>query len=223
MSPNSLAHPILNPKNVDPQKFPTTKNWMAIKIEWPPKLNDPETWLTLKFNDPKIFRPTRTPLWLDNAKLKILRTNIPTAPHPHGHIRPLYIDFGPSGVRALSLGIAAERSFHYIWYYFSSVLFFFRATFFLLGGVVLGLWNFAQGGSFLVFFFLCMCAWGLHEHNTIATDWIKFIYPLPIRTVRWNNTTSVNGGPSGGSSVTWDLWTICDLIFGRNNFSSNTK
>ena len=33
---------------------------------------------------------------------------------------------GPSGVPALPLGIAAERSIHYIWYYFSS----FCATYF---------------------------------------------------------------------------------------------
>ena len=33
--------------------------------------------------------------------------------------------FGPSGVRALPLGVAAKRSVHYIWYYFS-----FCATYF---------------------------------------------------------------------------------------------
>jgi hypothetical protein len=36
--------------------------------------------------------------------------------------------FGPSGVRALPLGVAAERSFHYIWYYF--LLPSFSATYF---------------------------------------------------------------------------------------------
>ena len=30
---------------------------------------------------------------------------------------------GPSGVRALPLGVAAKRSVHYIWYYFSFFLF----------------------------------------------------------------------------------------------------
>jgi hypothetical protein len=33
--------------------------------------------------------------------------------------------FGPSGVRALPLGIAAEQRVHYIWYYFSSFFLFF--------------------------------------------------------------------------------------------------
>ena len=31
----------------------------------------------------------------------------------------IWYDFGPSGVRALPLGVAAERSVHYIWNYFS--------------------------------------------------------------------------------------------------------
>ena len=51
--------------------------------------------------------------------------------------------FGLSWVRALPLGVAVERGVYFIWYYFSSFLFFFSATF-LLEGVVLGLWNFAQ-------------------------------------------------------------------------------
>ena len=37
---------------------------------------------------------------------------------------------GPSGVRALPLGVAAERSVHYIWYYFSSFFLSLSATYF---------------------------------------------------------------------------------------------
>ena len=54
-------------------------------------------------------------------------------------------DFGPSGLRALPLGVAAERSVHCIWYYFSSFFFFFyQPHTFLTEGVVLGLWNVAK-------------------------------------------------------------------------------
>ena len=45
---------------------------------------------------------------------------------------------GPSGVRALPLGVTAERSVHYIWYYFSFFLSSLPHTF-LPEGVVLGL------------------------------------------------------------------------------------
>ena len=45
-------------------------------------------------------------------------------------VRVQYYKIGPSGVRALPLGIAAERSVHYIWYYF---VFFFSATYFSPG------------------------------------------------------------------------------------------
>ena len=30
-------------------------------------------------------------------------------------------DFGPSGVRALPIGVAAERSVHYFWYIFLAI------------------------------------------------------------------------------------------------------
>ena len=43
--------------------------------------------------------------------------------------------FGPSGVRALPLGVDAERSVHYFWDYFSSSV----PHTFLPEGVVLGL------------------------------------------------------------------------------------
>ena len=45
---------------------------------------------------------------------------------------------GPSRVRALPLGVAAERSVHYIWYYFSSFLLSVPHTF-IPEGVVLWL------------------------------------------------------------------------------------
>ena len=48
---------------------------------------------------------------------------------------PGEIVFGPSGVCALPLGIAAERHVHYIWYYFS---FFSVPHTFLLERVALG-------------------------------------------------------------------------------------
>jgi hypothetical protein len=48
---------------------------------------------------------------------------------------------GPSGVRALPLDVAAERSDNYIWYKFPSL--FSPPHTFLLEGVVHGLWNLA--------------------------------------------------------------------------------
>ena len=49
---------------------------------------------------------------------------------------------GPSGVRALPLGVAEKRSVLYVWYYFSSFLSSPPHNF-LPEGVVLGLQNFA--------------------------------------------------------------------------------
>jgi hypothetical protein len=49
---------------------------------------------------------------------------------------PQQQQIGPRGVCALPLGVAAERSVHYIWYYFSSFLFLSVPHAFLLGGVV---------------------------------------------------------------------------------------
>jgi hypothetical protein len=46
--------------------------------------------------------------------------------------------FGPSGVRALPLGVAAKRSVHYICDYFSSFSFFSPPHTFLLEGVIVG-------------------------------------------------------------------------------------
>ena len=43
--------------------------------------------------------------------------------------------FGPSGVHALPLAVTAERSVHYIWYYFSFLLFFFRHILFSQKGL----------------------------------------------------------------------------------------
>ena len=53
------------------------------------------------------------------------------------------VTIGPSGVRVLPLGVAAERSVHYFWDYFSFFLSSPPHTF-LPEGVVLGLWNFAR-------------------------------------------------------------------------------
>ena len=52
--------------------------------------------------------------------------------------------FGPSEVRALPLGVAAEQSVQYFGIIFHFFLSSFSATYFLPEGVVLGLWNFAQ-------------------------------------------------------------------------------
>ena len=43
----------------------------------------------------------------------------PYSPDQTRQVKPtLFISIGPSGVRALPLGVAAKRSVHYIWYYF---------------------------------------------------------------------------------------------------------
>ena len=58
----------------------------------------------------------------------------------HLYICDIFIclDFGPSGVRALPLGVAAELSVHYFWDYFS----FSPPHTFLPEGVIVGLQNF---------------------------------------------------------------------------------
>jgi hypothetical protein len=58
------------------------------------------------------------------------------------YIGTILSTIGPSGVHALPLGVSAERSVHYIWYYFSFFFLFLSVPHtFLPEGVVLGLKN----------------------------------------------------------------------------------
>ena len=61
------------------------------------------------------------------------------------------------------------------------------------------------GGPFLVFFSPCVHEKPkrIHEHRKIATEWIKLenTHLPPPKHVRRKNSASVDGGPSGGSSL----------------------
>ena len=66
----------------------------------------------------------------------------------HRNLVPRYIlkaEIGPSGVRELPLGVAAERSVHYFWDYCSFFLLLSPPHTFLPEGFVVGFKNFAWG------------------------------------------------------------------------------
>ena len=143
-----------------------------------------------------LFDPARTKLWLSTNKRHFCPEIQKLAIHDSDQFITTWAFFrnfftclyiGPSGVRALPLGVAAKRSVHYIWYYFFSIFFFSVPHTFLPEGVVLGLWNTNNkirgktkflgppprplGGTFLVFFFLC--AWEAHAHVRVGPSWAQ--------------------------------------------------
>ena len=60
------------PQNFQPPEISGPQNLMTITIQLPPKLNDPQIWLTLKFLDPKYLDPLEQPFYLKRPNIKIV-------------------------------------------------------------------------------------------------------------------------------------------------------